>query len=205
MIIENLEISSLCNMDCDYCGRRYMKRKGSLMSLEMVNKFGKMMEGKQNSVWLHFWGEPLTHPYLKEIIYILKSYGVNSCFYTNGNLLSHEIIDMLSKSPIKTICVTMNNCNKNELVNELINKCKFQVKKVWVNVKQSPDKDYCIEEYSNPMWGEIKKCFYQDGDECQFRKDNKINITSDGVIVSCIKDYDSFTNTNYQDIKCPFI
>jgi organic radical activating enzyme len=204
MIIENLEISSLCNMDCDYCGRKYITREKGIMSLEMIDKIGRKIKGKQKIVWLHGWGEPLTHPYLKEVMYILKSYGVNSCFYTNGNLLTEEMVDMLSKSPIKTICVTMNNCTKENLVDKLIKKCKFQVKKVWVNITTSPKKEYCIEEYSNPLWGTKKKCFYQNGKECQFRKDGKVNITSNGRVTTCVKDYDYFTS-KVLDFNCPFI
>ena len=50
--IENLEISSYCNLNCDYCGRKFMKRKKMFMSLGDVNMVGRLIEGRQKEIWL---------------------------------------------------------------------------------------------------------------------------------------------------------
>jgi hypothetical protein len=211
MIIENLEVSSFCNADCDWCGRKYMKREKKFISIDDVNKIGRLIEGKQNEIWLHFWGEPLLHPELFDIMFILKSYGVNSSFYTNGKMLDKEMINKLSISPIRTICVTMNRFNPQVLVEELAKKCRFQVRPVFVDglpegmnsvvskkdfLKWCEEKKLCygFEEYSPPFWGKSKKCFFKTRDgQCKLKLENKVNVDVNGKMVACVKDYDYWT------------
>jgi len=226
MMIENLEISSNCNANCAWCGRKYMTRPKTFMSLELVDKIAQKLD--QRMVWLHFWGEPLLHPQLFEIMFILKSYGISSCFYTNGKLLSEDMNAKLAESPIFSIVVTMNQFAPTREVGDLKNRCDFNIRTVFLkgcggNISEEDYSRWCKEvgikeeysEYDPPEWDHLpKKCFYQEDGICKLRKENKVNVTANGVAIACVKDYGletclgNFTDladVKFEDSRCPYI
>ena len=98
-----IELSSLCNLNCNTCFR---EEKGSrdqgIMDLNLFRKViveASRMGGV--SIHLGFAGEPLTYPYLKEVLKIVALY--KDSFYkvsltSNGTLLSPKMSKMILDS-----------------------------------------------------------------------------------------------------------
>ena len=228
MLIENLEISSFCNANCPWCGRNKMSRKNQHISLALVDKVAQKISGKQNNINLHLWGEPLLHPQLPEIILILKSYGVNSSFFTNGISLTEKMIIELSKLPIRQLCITVNIYAPMDMVKKCWEKCDFLVEAVYLTdmpykskISKKNFTKFCNEngkeprflKYENPYSKKQNFCFYKDCEKCEIKKQNKCFVLVDGTVVSCVKDFegvtkighiDNFDKIKYSNIKCDY-
>jgi len=92
--VYQLEISSICNLECTMCPRTKFKRSDttSLISVDLVKKL--IAEGAfQGSyfVELQMAGEPLIHPDLYTIVTLLQETGVKVGLSTNGILMDLQL------------------------------------------------------------------------------------------------------------------
>jgi|GEM_PF-4614387 len=107
-----VELSTVCSLQCAECPQRLMKRERQFMSdevfdevlgyiNELENKEAKL--GYPPTVILHKDGEPLLHPTIKSkigrISLMRPEFRLN--LYTNGLKLTPEFIEFLSKLPNK--------------------------------------------------------------------------------------------------------
>lgn len=97
--IKNIELSSVCNMSCEYCLSPHIKnhRKTGFMTFEtfrkVVDKIVKFdNEGTQGQVWLHGTGESLLHPDFIEMSgYIRERFKGAIMVSTNGKLVDDKM------------------------------------------------------------------------------------------------------------------
>lgn len=92
--IYQIELCSICNLECIMCPTRMFPRKNKVQYID-PNLVNVMVErGDFNSSYfieLQMSGEPLLHPKLKEVVSIIKKTGVALGLSTNGYFLSKHI------------------------------------------------------------------------------------------------------------------
>lgn len=106
----NIEISSICKKNCQICGRRKLDRdypekalQYGFMDIELMKKIANQLPKSKMLLQLHFNGESLEYPNLKEALQIFKNH--IRCLNTNGQLLLEkydDIIDNLDSITIST-------------------------------------------------------------------------------------------------------
>jgi radical SAM protein with 4Fe4S-binding SPASM domain len=96
--IYQLEVSSVCNLECTMCPRTKFERsdKTALLSLDLLKKLIKEDSFKGSYfVELQMAGEPLIHPLLYTIVSLLQGTGVKVGLSTNGILINLELQSLL--------------------------------------------------------------------------------------------------------------
>lgn len=112
-IVENIELISLCNLNCKMCVIP-PKRKSAMLSLNQIKDIVEQNYDflKGESVWLHHFGEPLLHPDLIEIIKYLVSKDINPRLSTNAVLLDEKMSINLIKSGLNEIVFSVDTLDK---------------------------------------------------------------------------------------------
>jgi radical SAM protein with 4Fe4S-binding SPASM domain len=106
----NIEISSICNKNCAICGRRKLDREYpektlqyGFMDLDLMRKISEQLPKSKMLLQLHFNGESLMYPELKEALHIFQNH--IRCLNTSGLLLLEKfdsIVDNLDSITIST-------------------------------------------------------------------------------------------------------
>lgn len=114
--IFQIEITSVCNMRCNFCPHPSMERPKKHMSMEVFNKASQYFV-KGQTIGLYMMGDPLLHPRLHDIVGIALSKGcrpeiaTNSLAFCNGPLrisvllsgLEYIILDMSRWKELPTV------------------------------------------------------------------------------------------------------
>lgn len=93
-----IEISNICNLQCDFCPE--VERQKKIMSYELFSEIIDQVKDLTEEVTFHLMGEPLTHPKLAEFMEKCASSGVPVNITTNGTLLLHKNYADVLLSPI---------------------------------------------------------------------------------------------------------
>lgn len=110
MRIYQVESTNACNLNCEYCPRRFMKRKIGFMDVKTARRIADVMTNKKSEmVFLHHFGEPLLHKNLEGLIKVFKEKGFSVGVNTNGILLTGERAESLIEAEIDRIIVTYHN------------------------------------------------------------------------------------------------
>ena len=126
-----IEITNKCNFKCSFCPES--KRTKNIMKLEEFKYIINQVKDYVEQVYLHVKGEPLTHPYLKEILEICAKNSLDVNITTNGSLLERNK-EVLANSPalrqlnISVHSIEQNNINnitEEEYVDTVIRACKY--------------------------------------------------------------------------------
>lgn len=111
--ISNIELISICNLQCRICIDKPLRQK-RVMQLEQVVKIAEknrdLLVGQR--IWLHHFGEPLLHPQLTEIIRYLSNLGVLPRLSTNATLLHSEISRNLMEAGLDEIVFSIDGANR---------------------------------------------------------------------------------------------
>lgn len=114
-----IEVSSFCNAACVFCPNCFMKRKKSIMRMEVFNKIIERI--KEEKIQPQFFnltgtGEPLLDKDLFEKITTLKKNfpGVTVFFPSNFALADENIINKIVASPLDNISISLNASNPRE-------------------------------------------------------------------------------------------
>lgn len=111
--ILNIETTNFCNLNCPICVAKNTREQGFL-DLDLLKKFIKENRKvlKNQFIWLHFNGEPLLHPYLPEIIKILKQNRIKTRLSTNSTLLTEDMSFKLMESGLDYIVFSVDSNTK---------------------------------------------------------------------------------------------
>lgn len=120
-----LELTPLCNMNCDMCYVRLSKMEmeslGRLRTLDEWLMLAKEMKDAGVLFVLLTGGEPLLYPHFKELYLELLSMGMVITVNTNGTLIDDEWIDFFSQHKPRRINITLYGTEK-----EYQNLCHYQ-------------------------------------------------------------------------------
>lgn len=121
-IYGNLELTPLCNMNCDMCFVRLSPSElKTLGRLRTVDEYVRLAE-EMRQVGVLFLqltgGEPLTYPGFRELYLHLERIGMIVTVNTNATLLDDEWADFLGAHPPRRINVTLYGTN-NEVYHSL--------------------------------------------------------------------------------------
>lgn len=107
----SIEITPLCNMNCDMCyvrlSREEMERQGTLKSGEDWLRLGQQMRQAGVLFLLITGGEPLLHPDFKQIYLGLRQMGMILTINTNATLINEEWAAFFGHYPPRRINITL--------------------------------------------------------------------------------------------------
>lgn len=111
--ILNLEVTNFCNLNCPMCVAKDTREQGFLQ-LDLLKKIIKENQKvlKNQSIWLHFNGEPLLHPQLFDVIKFLKQNGIKTRLSTNATLLTKKIAFKLAGAGLDYIVFSVDGAKK---------------------------------------------------------------------------------------------
>lgn len=112
-LIHNIEITNACNLNCVFCVRSDISRRGiGYMSEDLFNKIINTYTKSIENIRLFFHGEPLLHPklcqFIKQVKLVAKSVGIT----TNATLLTPEYAEKLIRSGLDIIAISFEGFNK---------------------------------------------------------------------------------------------
>jgi MoaA/NifB/PqqE/SkfB family radical SAM enzyme/glycosyltransferase involved in cell wall biosynthesis len=109
-VVLDLELTSLCNAECEFCPRASLERNARFLPLKTVQQVAKSLqkERKTPMVVLAGIGESTLHPELTECIALLARAGAKVCLTTNGWNLTVESVDALVSAGLKELNVSLN-------------------------------------------------------------------------------------------------
>ena len=105
-VIQLLETTNACMMQCIMCARSSMSRKIKHMEMDLFKKIIDQAEWN-NEIWLHFLGDPLLHPEIDGMINYTSRKGIKTRISTNPKLLSEEVCERLLASSLGTIQISL--------------------------------------------------------------------------------------------------
>ena len=107
----SLELSPLCNMNCDMCyvrmSRGEMEKHGALKSADDWLEIGKQMQNAGVIFLLLTGGEPLLYPEFKKVYLGLRQMGMILTVNTNGTLINEEWADFFAQNKPRRINITL--------------------------------------------------------------------------------------------------
>ena len=181
--IFNIEVSGICNNNCEYCPYPTSKRKKGLMDFKTFKICIDLIdELNQNCISLHNFGEPLVHPDILKFIKYARNYVDRISFSTNGILLTRELALALKKAGLTDLYLSYhdkkiaNKAKKNCEGLDLIKAERRIFSHDWAGTaKKKPLRSYLIKFMNRP-------------DICHFVDNDTVTILWDGRINSCCID-----------------
>lgn len=104
LTIFQIEITSVCNLRCDFCPHPHMRRKKARMAKDVVEAVCRSLRPGQ-LVGLHLLGEPLLHPRFFEIVEEVRAAGAVPEINTNGMMLHQPLFPDLARCGLRSITV----------------------------------------------------------------------------------------------------
>lgn len=102
-----IEITNVCNLRCSFCIQN--QREARDMRVEEFLHIIKQVQPFTKHVYLHVLGEPLSHPFLKEILAICADYFVFVNLTTNGTLLKEKQEILCQASALRQVNVSLHS------------------------------------------------------------------------------------------------
>jgi hypothetical protein len=106
-----IEVTTVCNLDCAMCIRREWHDPRGSMTAQTFQSIFEGLKAFPNLKRVVFsgYGEPLTHPYLVDMIAQLHSLGVGITLVTNGLLLERPLAEALLRAGVDTLFVSLDS------------------------------------------------------------------------------------------------
>lgn len=107
----NIEISNICNLQCNFCPEVHREKKVMPEPLfrKIISEVGPLTE----EVCLHLMGEPMGHPQLSEFIDICAHYLVPVNFTSNGTLLNDVRKEILLRPIVRQVNFSVHSFEAN--------------------------------------------------------------------------------------------
>lgn len=110
-ITMNIETAVNCNLSCKYCMEAIRKQgtiaRPALMEWELFTRIIDEAPETIETVTFGGIGEPLLHPDIVEMIAYASKSGRRVCMFSNGTLLTGELLTRLAESPLDTLNVSL--------------------------------------------------------------------------------------------------
>jgi len=110
-MIQNIEATNACMMNCKMCPRKYMTRKIGFIDLGLFERIVSQLKGNTR-VALHHFGEPLLHPKIGRLIEICHKYGIKASISTNPSSLTLEKSRELINAKLDYLHISLDGANK---------------------------------------------------------------------------------------------
>ena len=108
-----LEISNVCNLNCQFCpGTR---RKKKIMSQEEFTSLASKLRPWTDFLYFHLMGEPLCHPLLSHFLEIARELEFKVILTTNGSLLKKQQFALLSSPALHKVNISLHAFEANDL------------------------------------------------------------------------------------------
>lgn len=112
MLIVAWEVTSACNLSCDYCrgsatktpGRGELSTEDALSFIDEISPLSPMI--------ILSGGEPLLRPDIFELAGHSIEKGMRVALATNGTLLTHEIVDRIASSGVSRVSVSLDGASQ---------------------------------------------------------------------------------------------
>jgi MoaA/NifB/PqqE/SkfB family radical SAM enzyme len=101
-----IELSSVCNLKCEFCAYSWTQRKGTFMSLELLGKILSDLKKIEPVDYVMFsaLGEPTLHPSFEEACRMVRRKGYHLIVTTNGGRLRESMRAL----PINELFISFN-------------------------------------------------------------------------------------------------
>ena len=104
----NIEATNLCNLDCIFCSRQLSTGPKGYMDDALLDKIiDEVRRFPGAAMRVAGWGEPLLHPGFPEQVRRIKSAGIPLKVYTNGTLLTEEIMAVFIRAGLDELQFSM--------------------------------------------------------------------------------------------------
>jgi len=104
----NLESTNLCNLDCIFCSRQLASGPQGFMSDEILDLIvAEVRRHPPAALRIAGWGEPLLHPRFTDHVRRIKAAGLSLKVYTNGTLLTEEMMEAFIEAGLDEIQFSM--------------------------------------------------------------------------------------------------
>ena len=109
-----IEITNVCNLDCDFCPKT--KRKSQFMTLNELEHILSKISDFSKNIFFHVMGEPLLHKELGSFLELAYKKGMNVNITTNGTMLGvKEVVDtLINAKSLKKINVSLHSFDANK-------------------------------------------------------------------------------------------
>jgi radical SAM protein with 4Fe4S-binding SPASM domain len=105
-VIANIEITTFCNLHCQFCARSQLKKFNKHMSFELFRNILAVLPNTYKIVLVGL-GETLLHPQLVEFIQYTKSLGKKTGIVTNAMLLNKAVSEQLLSAGLDSIAFSI--------------------------------------------------------------------------------------------------
>lgn len=144
-----LEVTSHCNLKCEYChNSEYSNRKDDMTAEEIMQLIKDLKEYYPINKILLTGGEPLINPKICEIIKLITDLGIKPDMVTNGTLITEELVKKLEDSGLKRIRISIDEISEESKLRSTANP-----NKIWENarmIKEKSDIEVCIHTVCSP-------------------------------------------------------
>lgn len=111
-----LELTNICNFNCDFCPIHISKRPKGFMDFALFEKVAKEIAQHKicEKISFHIMGEPLLYPRFLDAISLIKSLGLKADLTTNGSLLTAEMAKKLVQADLDFITISLETVDATE-------------------------------------------------------------------------------------------
>lgn len=107
-----VELTNHCNLNCVECdsGSGTMSRPRGYMDLELYKSVLQDLGPYLYNINLYFQGEPMLHPMFRN--FLEQGYNSNTVISTNGHFLNQENSEMLARSGLKKLIISLDGMDQ---------------------------------------------------------------------------------------------
>ncbi len=109
----SLELTNICNLECDFCASRLMSREKGMMDVEVAKRLIKEVRDTKfcNEIVTNVMGDPLLYKDLSVLLKYASMLKQKICVLTNGEGLDEDITVKLFEYPPSTIGISYHSHN----------------------------------------------------------------------------------------------
>lgn len=155
-----IEITNTCNLSCSFCIQN--QRKPRQMSVDEFSNILAQIKPYTSHIYLHVLGEPLSHPYLKEMLKLCETMDIQVNMTTNGTLLEKKE-EVLLSSRLRQINVSLHSFSahhQQDYLKQVVSVCnKLAERKTYVSYRLWCMRNGDIDEETKVILAELEMLY----------------------------------------------